>query len=125
MGRIADVRGMKALLTPVEVASLLRCSRKTLAAHVRTGALKYVNIGCGTKRPRRMFAEADVEEFIERQTHRDVPCQSTVRKVRRIATTTSGSEVIGFMALRERRNAEKRNAFSACVAAAAPGRPPR
>lgn len=98
---------MTALLTPAEVADRLRCSRKTVAEHVNNGDLKYVIIGRGKKRARRMFTEADVDEFIVRQTRRDMPCQSTNPRARRSTSSTSGGEVIGFTALRERRNAEK------------------
>lgn len=96
------------LLTPDEVAKRLPCSRKTLAGHVSRDDIRYVIIGHGSKRPRRMFTDADVEEFIERQTRRDVPlCQPIVRTIRRSAASISKGEAIGFMALRERRNAEK------------------
>lgn len=100
---------MNALHTPAEVAARLRCSRKTLDAHVRAGDIRYLIIGHGKKRPRRMFAEADVEEFIERQTRRDVPVEPTRRVTRRSTAAPPDDRVIGFMALRDRRNAEKRN----------------
>ncbi|WP_147151693.1 helix-turn-helix domain-containing protein [Reyranella soli] len=95
------------LRSPAEIAARLHCSPRTLAEHVRTGGLRYVIIGHGTKRPRKMFTDADVEEFIERQTRRDVPCQSTSPRARRSTTTTSNSEVIAFTALRKRLSAEK------------------
>jgi hypothetical protein len=43
------------LRTSTEAAEFLRCSRKTLSAHAGSGALRYVIVGHGTKRPRRMF----------------------------------------------------------------------
>jgi excisionase family DNA binding protein len=70
------------LRTPQEAAARLRCSQRTLRAHVRAGALRYVIIGRGTKRPRRGFTDADLDEFIERQTRRDAPCLSTGRRAR-------------------------------------------
>jgi hypothetical protein len=73
------------LHTPNEAAARLRCSRKTLNAHVRSGALRYVLIGRGTKRPRRMFTDADLDEFIERQRRMAVPCPSIAQKARRLA----------------------------------------
>lgn len=94
---------MTELLKPAEVARRLGCSPRTLAEHMRTGALKYVNIGCGRKRQRRMFTEADVAAFIERQTRRDVPCQSTSPRARRSITSTSSSGVCDFLALRDER----------------------
>src|SRR5580700_8013942 len=94
---------MTNLRTPAEVASRLRCSQKMLNVHVRGGAIRFVIIGSGSKRPRRMFTDGDVEEFIERQTRRNAPCQSIDRKVRRSITSTSGGEVLAFTALRSAR----------------------
>lgn len=98
---------MTSLLTPAEVAARLRCSRKTLDQHFRRGAIRYVSIGHGKKRPRRMFTDADVNEFIERQTRRDVPGEPTQHATRRSNAAPSDGEVIGFLALRQRRNAER------------------
>jgi hypothetical protein len=95
------------LHTPAEIAARLRMSRKTLAEHVRSGALRYVSVGHGTKRPRKMFTDADVDEFIERQTRREVPCPSTNRKARRSTTSTFSGEVLAFTALRNERIAAK------------------
>src|SRR6516165_10209248 len=63
----------------------------------------------GTKRLRRMFADADLDEFITNQTRKDVPCPSTRTETvaRRISTTTSKCEVIGFTARRNARRAAK------------------
>ena len=49
------------LRTPAEAAARLGCSIKTLNGHVAAGALKYVIIGHGTKRPRKMFTDADLD----------------------------------------------------------------
>ena len=97
------------LLTPAEAARKLRCSIKTLNAHVAAGDLCYVIIGKGTKRPRRMYAAADLDAFIANQTRKDVPCPSTSPKTaaHRISTTTSKCEVIGFTARRNARRAAK------------------
>lgn len=89
---------MTTLLTPAEVAARLRCSRKTLSAHVRAGDIRYIIVGHGKKRPRHMFTEADVEEFITRQTRRDVPVEPTRRVTRRRTTAPSSDEPIGFLA---------------------------
>jgi hypothetical protein len=73
-----------ALRTPSEAAAQLPCSFKPLNARVHSGALRYIVIDCGTKRLRRMFADPDLTEFIERQSRRDAPpCPSTATKARR------------------------------------------
>jgi excisionase family DNA binding protein len=97
----------EALRTPEEAARVLRCSKKTLAAHIRSGALRYIVIGCGAKRPRRMFADEDLKEFIENQRRRETPCPSTVTRARRSTTSISNSVVLGFTAAREQRTSEK------------------
>src|SRR5262245_4120187 len=51
------------LLTAAQAAARLNISIKTLNGHVAVGALKYVAIGHGTKRQRKMFADADINEF--------------------------------------------------------------
>jgi len=98
-----------ALLTTAEAARKLRCSIKTLLGHVASGALRYVIVGHGTKRPRRMFTPADLDSFIANHTRKDVPCPPTSQKMagRRISTTTSKCEVIGFTARRNARRAAK------------------
>jgi hypothetical protein len=97
------------LRTPVEAARRLRFSRKTLDGHVASGALRYVAIGHGKKRTRRMFTDADLDEFITNQTRKDSPCPSTRTGTvaRRSGTSTSKCEVIGFTALQKRRRAAK------------------
>ena len=54
---IADVRGYTAFTDDRgdEAAARLRCSPKTLDGYVASGALKYVALGHGTERQRRMF----------------------------------------------------------------------
>jgi hypothetical protein len=104
--RKVRVRPPDGLRTPAEAARKLGCSIKTLNGHVATGALRYVIIGHGKKRPRKMFADADLDAFIANQTRKDVPCPSTKTRTvaRRSSTSTSNSTVIGFMA---RRNARR------------------
>jgi excisionase family DNA binding protein len=97
------------LRTPKEAAEKLRCSEKTLRAHVESGALRYVQIGRGTKKVRRMFTDEDIEAFIESQTRRNVPCLSTSTRAHRSTSTTSNGEVVAFTALRNARAAEKPN----------------
>jgi len=97
------------LKTVAQAAAKLGCSIKTLNGHVASGALKYVAIGHGTKRPRRRFTDADLNEFIANQTRKDVPCPSTRTETaaRRISTSTSKCEVIGFTARRNARRGAK------------------
>ena len=69
------------LLTAAQAAAKLNCSIKTLNGHVKAGGLKYVAIGRGTKRPRKMFTDADLDEFVAAQTRKDVPaCPSSARQ---------------------------------------------
>jgi hypothetical protein len=86
------------LRTPAEAAAKLRCSLKTLKGHVAAGTLKYVAIGHGSKRPRKMFTDADLDAFIAAQTRKDVPCPSTRTRARHSSSSTSGSTVIAFTA---------------------------
>jgi excisionase family DNA binding protein len=88
-----------ALLTPREAARKLRCSTKTLDQHVASGALRYVQIGHGTKHVRRMFAPSDLEAFIETQTRKESPsCPSSKTPGRRTGAMTSKPELVAFSA---------------------------
>jgi|SRR6516225_4299799 len=93
--RIAPPGG---LLTSAQAAAKLGCSIKTLNGHVAAGDLRYVIIGKGTKRPRKMFADSDLAEFIANQTRKDEPCPSTASRARRSSTSSSESTVIAFTA---------------------------
>ena len=88
---------MTTLRTPREVAERLRCSLRTLSDHVKAGHIKYIIVGHGKKRPRKMFTDADVEDFIERQTRRDVPV-TYEPPLRGRRGKGSANEPIGFMA---------------------------
>jgi hypothetical protein len=91
------------LRTMREAAAKLACSIKTLKAHVAAGAIGYVVTGHGSKRPRRMFTDADINAFIANQTRKDSPaCPSTATRARRSGNSISNAEVIAFTA---RRNA--------------------
>ena len=71
---------MPVLRTPKEAAERLQTSVEQLTGFVRDGELKYVNLGRGKKRPRRMFTDEDLDEFIERRKRREVSellCRST------------------------------------------------
>jgi excisionase family DNA binding protein len=95
------------LLTRAEAAAKLRISVKTLDEHVASGTLRYVALGHGRKRVRRMFSDADLDQFIANQTRKDVPCPPTASRARHTSTSISGSEVIGFTALLKRRRDAK------------------
>jgi excisionase family DNA binding protein len=86
------------LLTPREAAAHLRCSLKTLLGHVENGKLRYVEIGHGKQRRRRMFTDADLTAFIRSQTREDLPCQFSKTHVRRIGASTSNIVEGGFSA---------------------------
>lgn len=103
------VRPSDGLRTAAEAAAKLGCSVKTLFAHADAGELRYVVIGHGTKRPRRMFTDPDLDELIANQTRKDTPCPSirTRTVARHTSTSTSKCEVIGFTARRNARRAVK------------------
>jgi hypothetical protein len=87
------------LLTADEAAARLRCSVKTLNGYIASGAIRYVAIGHGTKRPRKMFTAADLDDFVANQTRKDFPaCQSAATRARPTGNTTFRSEVIAFSA---------------------------
>lgn len=101
-------RQVTQLLTPLEAAAQLGCSKKILLEHVRAGAIRYVNVGRGKKKIRRMFTEDDLAEFVKTRTQRDTPpCPSTRRKGRPTTTTTFSIEVADFTALRAAKAAER------------------
>jgi excisionase family DNA binding protein len=93
------------LLTPREAAAILRVSLDTLEGYVLDGTLAFVNVGRGTKRPRRRFSLVDIERFIADRTKRLTPSPSISTPDRR--NTRSPSTVVGFMAARAARLAEK------------------
>jgi hypothetical protein len=87
------------LRTLHEGAARLGCSVRTLRGHIASGAISYVVIGHGKKRPRRMLTDADIDAFITAQTRKDSPaCLSIAARARHIGTSTSKSEVIAFTA---------------------------
>ncbi len=61
------------LRTPAEAAARLQISMKQLRAFVRSGELRYVNVGRGSKKPRIRFTDADLTEFIAAHTQRNNP----------------------------------------------------
>jgi hypothetical protein len=107
--RTVRARPPDGLRTKAEAAAKLGCSIKTLNGHVARGDLRYVDVGLGKKRVRRMFTDADLNEFITAQTRKDVACPPTSPKTvaRRTSISTSKCEVIGFTARRNARRAAK------------------
>ena len=95
------------LRTPDEAARKLGCSVKTVNAHVAAGDLRYVSIGKGTKRTRKMFTDADLNEFITNQTRKDLPCLSDATRARRSGNTASKSEIVSFSEVQRRRTSAK------------------
>jgi hypothetical protein len=98
------------LRTAHEAAERIGCSAKTLRDHVRSGALRYVLIGHGTRRLRKMFADSDINDFIANQTRKDSPASwpSSKTSARRSGATTSKSEVVAFTARPNARTGGKR-----------------
>ncbi|MEV4609729.1 helix-turn-helix domain-containing protein [Neorhizobium sp. LMR1-1-1.1] len=94
------------LLTPSEAAEMLTISVKVLREHVDAGEIAFIPKGSGKKRPRMAFDRKDILDFINRRRMRK--CPSTSPRTRRITTSTSKSEVIGFMERRAQLIAEKR-----------------
>jgi hypothetical protein len=95
------------LKTAAQATAKLGCSAKTLNGHVASGALRYVIIGHGTKRPRKMFTDSDLEAFIQAQTRKDPPCRSIATRARHTGNLISAGEVIDFTAPRKPRPAAK------------------
>jgi hypothetical protein len=91
------------LHTQSEAAAKFGCSVKTLRGYVAAGRLRYVQIGHGTKRLRRMFTDADLDEFIANQTRKDsLVCPSSSTRARPSTNMTSGGEVIAFSVLQNK-----------------------
>jgi hypothetical protein len=86
------------LRTQAEAAAKLRCSIKTLTGYVKTGDLKYVVIGHGSKRPRKLFTDADLDQFIAHQTREAPTCPSDATRVPHSGSTIFKSEVVAFSA---------------------------
>jgi len=70
------------LHTKAEAAAKLGCSIKTLDGYVKAGALPYLPLGHGKKRPRKRFTDAALNDLITTQTRKDVPCPSTPPRAR-------------------------------------------
>ena len=97
-------------MTMAEAAAKLGCSIKTLNGHIESGVVRYVIIGHGSKRPRKMFTDSDLNAFIAAQTRKDAPCPSTASRARRTGTSISkcrGHRFRGSTKTTTRREAKK------------------
>ncbi|UOK70155.1 helix-turn-helix domain-containing protein [Ancylobacter polymorphus] len=95
-----------------EAAERLGISPRTLREHVRHGEITFIAMGRGTEKIRRMFAESDLDTFVERR-RRSEPCPSISQKGRRSSTTTSSGPVVDFTALRAAKRAAKQKPSNA------------
>jgi len=86
------------LKSAAQAAAKLGCSIKTLNGHVASGALKYIALGHGKRRQRRMFTDADINQFVEAQSKKDIPCPSDATRALRSGSTISKSTVVAFSA---------------------------
>src|SRR5262249_48991408 len=82
------------LKSAAQAAAKLGCSIKTLNGHVASGALKYIALGHGKRRQRRMFTDADINQFVEAQSKKDIPCPSDATRALRSGSTISKSTVV-------------------------------
>jgi hypothetical protein len=96
------------LRTRREAAARLRCSVKTVDAHVDAGALRYVLIGHGIARQRKMFTDADLDQFLANQTRTTAPCPSISTPALNSTNTSSKSVVVAFTDRRKRPRGGKR-----------------
>ena len=109
LGRPKETDATQEVYPDAKLFDLKRAARKLGISEDQTrgliadGELQFINLGRGKKRPRMRFAEADLDELIERRRRKITPCLSTKRRNHRIGSLTSKPEVIGFMA---RRNAQ-------------------
>ncbi len=55
---------MDILLTPNDVARILQIDVDTVRRYLKTGLLKGIKFGAGTKRPRWRIKEQDLEKFV-------------------------------------------------------------
>lgn len=85
------------LLSPKQAAAALGISVDTLRALISAGELRFIDVGNGKKRIRRMFDPSDLAQFCERR-RRVQSCPSTNRKARKSTSSTSNGAVIGFRA---------------------------
>jgi hypothetical protein len=92
-----------------EGAAILNMTKDQFMAFVHDGAIRYVNVGRGTKRPRYGFTDADLQDFTENRKQQEIPqCQSLRQpSPRRTIGSTSKPVVVGFTALRNAQLSKK------------------
>jgi hypothetical protein len=93
------------LLTAAQAAGDLNITVEQLLQHVKDGALRYINVGRGRKRPRYRFEPSDLDAFkAARTTLEQQPCPSSSRRSPHpISGSVSKSNVVGFSARRAAR----------------------
>ena len=90
------------LFTKAEAAAKLNMSVKALMEHIRTGRLRFINIGSGTQRKRHRFTSYNLMTFIENQKIREVPqCPSTSASKAKPTALTSNSKAVDFLAIQK------------------------
>lgn len=92
------------LLTPDQAASELGISDTQLRALTKAGAIRYVNIGLGTKRETRRYDPEDLAAFREARK-----CRSTSAPARRSTRSTSVIDASDFQARLDARRGAMRN----------------
>jgi len=90
----------RGLLPLAELAVLLGIDRKTLREHVKAGNIRYIAIGSGVERVRKVFAPADVAEFLALRSR--LECPSSKPKNLHTINTASTFQAFDFTALREK-----------------------
>jgi excisionase family DNA binding protein len=85
------------LLTIAAAADRLSVSIDTLRGLVRDGEMRFVNVGRGKVKPRIMFTDRDIDDFVTRRSSRVTLSKS--RKANGAAALGSGE---GFAALRKK-----------------------
>ena len=99
--RLYDEGRMTPLMTMEEAAAYLHIAPRTLRDHIARGEIRYVAVGGGRGRPRKLFTEDDIQDFVRRQS-RMQPCPSTAGRAPRSTATTSKSTVLAFPAQQAR-----------------------
>jgi excisionase family DNA binding protein len=97
-----------ALLNADQAATLLGITVPQLLALVDDGAVKFINVGRGMKRPRYRFERTDLDAFkASRAKIQEHTCRSTEGRGPNFSRSTSSSNVIGFQDARAVRRSAK------------------
>lgn len=78
------------LLTPTEIAKLLKVSPETVIGWIRKGELLGVNVGSGTRRARFRVSRESLDEFLRR---REVQPPAPRQRRRRRTESTEGGPI--------------------------------